>query len=1034
MGGLVSNIWFITIVGGVFYSLVAALIVAYMQNRRPSLLKIYREALRDLCEDANIAGSDKHVLQNALKDPTVIKAITTRAANPVEEAQCLCKAIEYRAPRGSQFSDPERVAELVGRLLENEFRIEGTDKYLKYHDRNRDRQSYFALPPAPTGLTYTSTFQQIVLTWNPVPHPGIWRYHVARSTNVNGPFTEVGIVLAEVEDVLSFTDDEGLLDSPIYYYAVAAESKVLKRGPASPMLASLAAAATPESSFTPVVSSSFFSPREIWQEIAQKCVDRKEDLEKLLSDFSDPGRRLILIEGFGGLGKTTLSARLALTVSSRYNVLWMDCQGIPIAIERFLREMGRLASDQYRYPLLSAIVANPQCSQEEKDNALLDFLAFASRLNNRESPQRIALFFDDFHLVTDSALKQLVLKIVESHLEVKVVLVIRFLPAELQNEVDTAAARQLEGLDFEGCRELVGVYAASYPGLRGLDDRGLYRIWKLTGQGVPTALKILVSMTRTLSLEDSLEELPALTAATREKWFDKLFRELSADEQLVAAETSIFRRPTSRRTLIAVSRCPRAKEVIEALVDRFVLTFDGRQYFMHTLWSDYTRQFLSPSEAKELHRRAAIFYHEFVSEDWHAQVMSRLESCYHFVEAGEMEQAEEELASIAGTLRSWGFFREFADILAQIEKNTVDKGKPLVPQLSLEKSAMLYAQGAVDEAISILSELAGTNTGKIEIEALQELGWIYIEIGRRRDAERLLELSRQLAHQSNLPKLEAEALSKLQHMAYHECDYDKALAYNQERLSILQQMQDSQEVREAIAWIHHEIGNVYRERGVYDKALEYYQRDLYLWNKSGNPPSRVGWITYDIGQIYRDQGRLKDAMKQFEDALQIFNEMQHLFGIAHVKVELGRVGVKLGPTEPALNEIEEAIDLLRKVKGVAGEAYALGALGQVYLGLGKPDLALPKLQQSLKIETELGSIKGRAWSLHQISLTYEQQAKRLLLSGNNTDACSRFREARETITQAQELFAQIGAVPTIYGVQDNAERIQRECAECPDNT
>src|SRR5215467_2630129 len=160
MGGLVSNIWFITIVGGVFYSLVAALIVAYVQNWRPSLLKIYREALRDLCEDTNITGSDKHVLQNALRDPTVIKAITTRAANPVEEARCLCKAIEDRAPRGSQLSDPERVAELVGRLLENEFRIEGTDKYLKHHDRNRDRQPYFALPPAPIGLTCTSTFQQ----------------------------------------------------------------------------------------------------------------------------------------------------------------------------------------------------------------------------------------------------------------------------------------------------------------------------------------------------------------------------------------------------------------------------------------------------------------------------------------------------------------------------------------------------------------------------------------------------------------------------------------------------------------------------------------------------------------------------------------------------------------------------------------------------------------------------------------------------------------------------------------------------------
>jgi len=1028
MGDIISSTWFITVVGGMLASLIATIIAAYLLNRRPSIWKLYPKALNQVCNDLALIESEKHVLQNALKDRAVVKVIKARSSDPSEEAQRLCKAIADYASPPSRLADPAWAARVVERLLYTEFTMEDTEKYRNFH---QNRQSYFAAPPAPMGIVAIAASQQIILTWNQVLHPGIWRYHIARSTSINGPYTRVGIVSAEADNLLSFTDEKEFTNGTKYYYTVTAESKALRQGyVSSPVSVEYNLPTTKveaKSSSIPVLSNTFFTPPEVWKEVAGKTVDREQELERLLSDFAKPGRRLFLIEGFGGLGKTTLAARLALEVSSRYNVLWLDCQGIPVAAERFLREMASVAFDQYKDPLLSAIVENPQSTPEEKKNALL---AFIDRSNNHESVRPIAFFFDDYHLVTDAVLKQLVLQIAESHLNVKVVLMIRYLPPELQDEVDAMSALQLEGLGAKGCRALIEVYASNYPALKEVNDERLQHIWELTGHGVPAALRILISMTRKLSLDDAFEELPTLTMATREKWFDKLFHELSPEEQQVAAEVSIFRRPTLRQALVAVSRSARAKEVIEALVDRFVLTFDGKHYSMHALWSDYTRSRLSPTDARELHYRAAVFYRDFVSDDQYAELMSRLESCYHFVKAEDIEQAEQVLVSIAGRLRPEGFFQEFSNILVEIEKSAKEQGKPLSPQLTLEKGAMLYWQGAVDEAITILNELVNTSTGEIEIKTLHELGWIYIQIGKRREAERLLKRSRQLAQHSNQPRLEAAALEMLQHIAYHECDYDKSLAYNQERLGILQKMQDDWGAREAIAWTHHEIGNVYRERGFYEKALELYQQDLPLWSKLGNPPRRVGWISYDIGQIYRDQGKLREAQKQFEEALQIFTLMQHLFGIAHVKIELGRVGVKLGPAASAIQQVEEAIDILQKIKAVAGEAYAQGALGQIYLSLGKPDEALPNLQQSLKMETGLNSIKGRAWSLHQISLAYEQQGKRLLLSDNLSEACTRFCEASTTIAQAQQLFAQIGAVPNIRGIQDDAARIQQESTEC----
>lgn len=456
-------------------------------------------------------------------------------------------------------------------------------------------------------------------------------------------------------------------------------------------------------------------------------------------------------------------------------MLYVNCQGIPVTAELFLHEMGQFAFNRCKNSILSTLVEAPHRSLEEKENGLLDFLASISKASNKATMddclRPIALFFDDYHLVKDPATTQLVLKIAECQVDVKVVLLIQYLSPELRGKVNTASTVQLEGLSLADCRKLIEVRAKEYPALMDLNDEMLHRIWKRTGRGVPIALNILISMTSNRTLDEAMERLPEkdydpLAAATSGQWFKSLFDELSPEERQVATEASIFRRPTSRRALMKVSQCARVDEIIDKLLDRFILTFDGKQYAMDALWSDYTSQLLSPSESKALHRRAAQFYCAFESKDRHAEVMSGLESCYHFIKAGEMEEAEKKLTSIAGTLRSWGFFQEVTDILVEIEKSAIEKDRVLAPQLRLEKSAMLYARGEKDkqgEAIAILKDLASTTNGEIEIKALQELGWIYIETGERREAERLLERSKRLAHQYNFPKLEAEALSRLQH-------------------------------------------------------------------------------------------------------------------------------------------------------------------------------------------------------------------------------------------------------------------------------
>lgn len=798
-----------------------------------------------------------------------------------------------------------------------------------------------------------------------------------------------------------------------------------------PTLANLATIEQPRSTHAlsvPAVSSTLFTPLERLRIEGGRCVGREEELALLQQAFAAPDCHMILIEGFGGLGKTTLGARFASDVSSDYHVLWLKCGSLPPTCDSFLREVGKFALERCQYPYLEASLENLQASLREKERALHDFLTWVDTSHENSHP--IAFFFDDFHNIEDSSLKKLVLNLLAYSVRLKLVLMIRFLPTELQGPVDQLRSIRLQGFALAGCQALLEMYASSYPALEELTEEQLQRIWKLTA-GVPAALKIFISLTRKLTIEDLLAELPRLTTATQVQWFDKLYHELTPREQQIAADISIFRRPTSRQALISVSSFSNAEEMIDSLQDRFLLTFDGRRYFLHDLWAEYTRQYLSEADTRALHRKAACFYRELASPNHHDVVMCRLESCHHSIEAENITEAEEVLIPIAETLRAWGSYEDLVDILDRIEHSLQQYKRPLALPLRLEKYAVLYAYGEVEAALTGFKELVAGSAGESEIKAYLELGLIYSQTGNWQEAERCCERGRQLAQLTGIPALEEEALRRLQRISYFTCLYDKVLEYNQQRLDVLHRMEPTSEVREVIAGTYHDIGNIYRERGYLNQALEYYTSSLELWQQEGNLQRiSVSWEIYDIGQIYRDQGQYKEAYEQFERALQLFEQMHFLSGIAHVKIELGRVGVRLGSADIALRNVEEAIRILRKVKAESSEAYALNALGQIYLYLGQLDQALHYLLEAREKEKSLQGTKGIAEACHQIALVQERRGKQLHLShAPDTDIRACFFEARENILQAQKLYAEIKARPDIHGLQDNALRIEQSCCE-----
>jgi tetratricopeptide (TPR) repeat protein len=971
MERVLSDPWIIAVVGGALATLIPSLIVYLIKKQQtPSIFTLYKKGLREISTKLAISAEDTRILGKALSDRSMQEILKNEAFGPDEEIQHFSDIILHLAPISSSLANATQVATIAEQLFYAEFVAES--EYTAYHESKRyerRREFFERRKQPPSSLPPFNTQQEV--------------------------------------DIPSFSTVQ----------------------------------ARPT---TQALPRPFFSLLEHIQGVADNCVGRKEDLNRLHNYINNLHQHLIVIQGFGGLGKTTLAARFAMDISQQYSVLWISCRGIEVTTERFLHEVGRLAAEIYNYSWLTDIVENVSLSKEEKLNGLLEFFAFTNKMSTNSSSnillQPIALFFDDYHLIQDRFFDLFIEKIVESHLNIKVMLIIRHrqpLSNKLQIKIETANPILLDGLSLADCHSLIASYASSFPMLTELNEETLQLIWKRTGRGVPNALEILISMTRTRSLHDILEQLPnydPLAVTTKKQWFDGLFNELSLDEQQVATEISIFRRPTLRRAIVAVSQCNRADEIIDALVNRFVLMFDGKLYSMHVLWSDYTKQRLSSTDLKQLHMRAATFYRDFASMRSHHtslmnQIMTQLESCHHFILAEDIDSTIATLIPIAGILRSWGVYNETLTILLEIEERSKKMDKPLAPQLLLEHSVVLHEQGEVEKAVAILKGLVETNTGEIKSNGLNRLAWMYIELGERREAESCLNESMQLAHQLQLSMLEADALKGLHHLAYIESNYAKALEYNEQRLNILQQLSNEPNAQEPIAMTYRDIGNIYREQGYYEKAMELYQKSLDIFHTIGYPPVHTGWLKYDIGRILFELDNLKEAQKLFEEALHLFKNIHYTHGTAHVLIELALVGIKLDSSYKAIEQIEEALVLLRHLKLVSGEAYGLRVLGEIYLFLDNPEQALIYLQQSLQLdENVLHGTKGIASTLHCMSLVYELQGKQLLADGKLLEASIKFNEAQKSISRVKLLLAELNTTSNFGTVIDDATRIAEEYA------
>lgn len=226
-------------------------------------------------------------------------------------------------------------------------------------------------------------------------------------------------------------------------------------------------------------------------------------------------------------------------------------------------------------------------------------------------------------------------------------------------------------------------------------------------------------------------------------------------------------------------------------------------------------------------------------------------------------------------------------------------------------------------------------------EALKSVKIALKKVDNNSSSKKTIELKKELNN----------AFGNIGAVYYYQADFDKALYYFRNALSVARQLKDKNIIARRLG----NMGNVYTSRSNYSLALNYYLRALKMDEELNNLDGVSTWLG-NIGIIYEEQGNYKKALEY------------HLKSLEKSK------------------ELEKSPNKKLSDIGKNGKAVDLGNVGNVYFNIKDFSKALEYYFEALKTDEELNNQNGIARHLGNIGAVYEQM-------GNKNDISEYLRDS-----------------------------------------
>jgi tetratricopeptide (TPR) repeat protein len=241
--------------------------------------------------------------------------------------------------------------------------------------------------------------------------------------------------------------------------------------------------------------------------------------------------------------------------------------------------------------------------------------------------------------------------------------------------------------------------------------------------------------------------------------------------------------------------------------------------------------------------------------------------------------------------------------------------------------------------------------GNREAEAsmLSGLGMVHMTLGDIAEARRCLSTALRLVTEDGLARGQASVLHQLGRVALRQGDPTQALELFQRGMAIDQHSGN----QEGVCWAHCRIGQALHAIDQHQQALAHLRRASWLAHEIGETSAEATSLR-EIGAIHYELGDLATATSHCEQALAIAEAVPDLPATAEICVVLCEINSALHRTRPAIGFGRRAVEACEKTHDLAQHAKALEVLGDVQHRCGDLVDAVMAWQQAADLHDHTG--------------------------------------------------------------------------------
>ncbi|MBF2093731.1 MAG: tetratricopeptide repeat protein [Synechococcales cyanobacterium K44_A2020_017] len=377
------------------------------------------------------------------------------------------------------------------------------------------------------------------------------------------------------------------------------------------------------------------------------------------------------------------------------------------------------------------------------------------------------------------------------------------------------------------------------------------------------------------------------------------------------------------------------------------------------------------------HERAIAYFWnqrqtQFAPEDTQAAVTEYKETSYHLCQLGHYADAADALFACDEFLRRRGYYEALVDLYQPLYTDwqpTPDQQQTyagVCTNLGIAYDSLGQYQQAINfqqQSLAIAREIGNR---QVETSSLIGLGNAYFSLGQYQQAIAFLQKSLAIQREIGSRPGEAASLGNLGNV-YHELgQYQQAIAFQQQSLAIQRGIGNRQGEANSLG----NLGDAYYDLGQYQQAIDFYQQSLAIAREIGDRQSEANSLI-GLGNAYDSLGQYQQAIAFQQQSLAIQREIGSRPGEAASLGNLGNIYHSLGRYLQAIDLQQQSLVIRREIGDRIGEADSLGNLGTAYQSLGEYQQAIDFHQQSLVIRREIAYRKGEALAVGNLGTAYQ---------------------------------------------------------------